>query len=190
MYLYTAFDGFEEVASGGLESVALALRKYLRKVPKAQILIFSDFSGRQIDLDLSGSEAEVLERLHVFTKVEPHKPVTAVGPGRPKLGVVAREVSLLPSHWEWLNMQDGGASATLRKLIDERVKLLSSEKEKLKSAQEVIYKVASSLGGDLPNYEDLIRYLYRKDKAKFCEAMEGWPKDLSKYIHRLSKDLF
>ena len=41
------------------------------------------------------------------------------GPGRPKLGVVAREITLLPRHWDWLAQQTGGASVAIRKLVEE-----------------------------------------------------------------------
>ncbi|MFY0534142.1 DUF2239 family protein [Nannocystis pusilla] len=37
------------------------------------------------------------------------EPPARTGPGRPKLGVVSREVSLLPRHWEWLERQPSGS---------------------------------------------------------------------------------
>ena len=113
---YTAFEGHRVLAAGGLEEVALKVRRRLKADASASILVFSDSTGKQMDLDLRGSEADLIDRLKIFVAAESP---SSSGPGRPKLGVVAREVSLLPRHWEWLATQSGGASATLRRLIED-----------------------------------------------------------------------
>lgn len=110
--------------------------------------------------------------------------------GRPKLGVIPREISLLPSHWEWLNSQAGGASATIRLLIDEKIKLSSSDKMKAKNAQEVTYKFLSAIAGDLPNFEESIRYLYRTDRKKFSELVASWPQDVVAHALTLAANAF
>lgn len=188
MFTYTAFDGFKLLSHGGIEKVALDIWRSSKTSSKESILIFSDSTGRQIDLDLSGTENEVLERLKVFSS---RGAVKAGGVGRPKLGVVSREISLLPQHWEWLSNQEGGSSSVIRRLIDEKMKTVSSaNKEKIKLAQEATYKFLSAIAGNLPNYEDVIRYLYRKDKKKFDDTMADWHRDIVKYASFLSKEVF
>ena len=176
MFKYTAFDKFNLVSSGTIEIVALEVRKYMKSSKDTNILIFSDSSGKQMDLDLSGSEKDVLERLKIFKNQE--SGTTPTGPGRPKLGVVAREISLLPSHWEWLSNQPGGASSTIRSLIEEKTKSSVSGKLKVKTAQEIVYKFLNAIAGNLPNFEDAVRFLYRKDEKKFKDLISEWPADL------------
>ena len=110
------------------------------------------------------------------------------GAGRPKLGVVPREISLLPIHWEWLINQDGGSSAVIRNLIDEKIKNRSIDK--IKNSQERTYKFLSTLAGNLPNFEEATRFLYRKDKRKFTELISSWPKDIAKHATHLSREVF
>lgn len=187
MQTYTAFEGFQKLVSSDLEKVLLAVKKRLKAHRDSSILIFSDSTGKQMDFDLSGSDADVIERHKIYTaKTTSPQPTV----GRPKLGVVAREISLLPSHWEWLNNQAGGASATIRLLIDEKVKLASSDKMKVKNAQEVTYKFLSAIAGDLPNFEESIRYLYRSDRKKFSELVADWPQDVVAHALTLAADVF
>jgi hypothetical protein len=110
------------------------------------------------------------------------------GAGRPKLGVVPREISLLPHHWEWLINQDGGSSAVIRNLIDEKIK--NHTTNKIKNSQEKTYKFLSAIAGNLPNFEEAVRFLYRKDKKKFTELISSWPKDIIKHSINLSHDTF
>src|SRR4051794_19634460 len=97
---YTAFEENKILVSGRLDEVALKVRRRLTTNPSASILIFSDVSGKEMDLDLRGSESEMMERLSIFISTKEKGAPSATGPGRPKLGVVPREVSLLPRHWE------------------------------------------------------------------------------------------
>ncbi|HWU44472.1 MAG TPA: DUF2239 family protein [Bdellovibrio sp.] len=187
--LYTAFEGHKILAAGRLDEVALKVKKRLKTNHNASILIFSDSTGKQMDLDLRGSDADVSERLKVFVPADPDA-VSSSGPGRPKLGVIPREVSLLPRHWEWLATQSGGASATLRRLVEE-AKKNSAGKELVKNAQESAHKFMSALAGDLPNYEEALRALYAKDKKKFSSLIRDWPEDVrdhSKSLASLSWD--
>ena len=184
MFSYTAFDGFQIIARGTLEEVALALWKYTKKNKKCQLLTFSDLSGKQMDFDLSGSKKDVLERLKIYRPAPADKKKKRTG--RPKLGVVAREISLLPKHWEWLSNQPGGASAIIRRLISEKMK----RKCNVKEAQERVYTFLNAIAGNLPNFEEALRFLYRKDKDKFVSLIAHWPKDLVAHTKQLSKEVF
>src|SRR5262245_7018554 len=98
---YTAFENTRLIAHGSLEEVVLKVKKKIKNAPEASLLIFSDSTGKEMDFDFRGSEKEVLQRLQIYLPNDTG-PAPQSGPGRPKLGVVAREVSLLPRHWEWL----------------------------------------------------------------------------------------
>lgn len=185
---YAAFEGHRLVAHGALEEVVLRVRQKVRADASASILVFSDLTGKQMDFDVSGTEKETLQRLQVYRPQE-ERAAPAAGPGRPKLGVVAREVSLLPRHWEWLSTQPGGASATLRKLVEEARKDTSG-RETLKQAQERTYKVMAAVAGDLPHYEEALRALYAKDKKKFSDQVTDWPRDLKDYVKKLASPVF
>jgi hypothetical protein len=96
----------------------------------------------------------------------------------------------LPTHWEWLSNQTGGASATLRRLVDERAKAESPGKDRAKKSQEVTFKVLTAIAGDLPNFEEAIRYLYRKDGRRFRELIADWPKDVIAHAMALAEEAF
>ncbi|AOZ09937.1 DUF2239 family protein [Cupriavidus malaysiensis] len=186
---YTAFAGHRLLASGSLASVALAVRQAPEGDP---VLIFDDGTGRPIDIDTRGSEAEVRARFAPATDAE--APADAgddsassrpKGRGRPKLGVVAREVTLLPRHWEWLASQPGGASVALRKLVDE-ARRAHGEHDRLRRAQERAYHFMSALAGDLPGFEEAARALFAHDAARFAAQIAGWPADVRDHAARLA----
>lgn len=183
---YTAFDGEKILAHGQLEDVALTVRQRLKTSQTASVLVFSDLTGKEMDFDLRGSEKEVRQRLQMYL---PDASPAATGPGRPKLGVVAREISLLPRHWEWLSAQPGGASATLRRLVDAARKT-ASPREQLKQAQESAYRFMTTMAGNLPHYEDAIRALYARDQEKFRTLTAGWPADIRHHSRRLAEPAF
>jgi hypothetical protein len=166
----TAFQDGRRIASGPLGEVALAVRE-----AGGQPLVFDDGTGRIVDLDLRGSEAEVLARL----RAEEPEPPAPRGRGRPRLGVVAREVTLLPRHWEWLAAQPGGASVALRKLVEEARR---DDAQTTRAAVEAAYRVMSALAGDLPGFEEASRALFAHDAARFGDAVADWPPDLSAYV--------
>lgn len=189
---YTAFQGQRILAHGDLEFVVLAARKVFQKQKdsaKDMVLIFSDLTGKQVDFDLSRSEKETRQLLQIYLAPPP---TASTGPGRPKLGVVAREVSLLPRHWEWLLAQPSGASATLRKLIDEARKPAAdvTDKVRIQQAQECTYKFMTSIAGDLPDYEEAIRALYARDQKKFRSFLKDWPPDIKEHCERLAVPAF
>lgn len=171
----TAFVGERMIASGDAITVAVAMRAAIDS-GASRVLAFEDETGRQIDFDLGGTDADIRTRL-ADTAPEPTKP----GRGRPKLGVVAREVTLLPRHWEWLAQQPGGASATLRRLVDQARKA-SSATQAPRLAQDAAYRLMSALAGDLPGFEDAARALFAGDYEAVGEVIGQWPKDIATYI--------
>ncbi|MEO5668766.1 MAG: DUF2239 family protein [Bdellovibrionota bacterium] len=184
---YTAFDGTTFVAKGPLESVVAKIKKISAKTAPTALLIFSDTTGVTIDLDLSGSPKEIAARMRIYLPREESE--SSKGPGRPRLGVIAREISLLPQHWEWLATQSGGASASLRRLVED-AKKSSLTKNLTKQAQERTYKFISVLAGDLPRYEEALRALYRKNEDGFREEISAWPKDIRRHAQELAAPVF
>jgi hypothetical protein len=202
---YTAFAGERLLASGPLIEVAFAVRA-AGETPE-QILVFADATGRVVDLDLRGSEAEIANRLSASSSElaqgslaeealprggkspadAPTEPSSAEarGRGRPKLGVVAREVTLLPRHWEWLTGETGGASVALRKLVEEARKS-GGEKQRKRAAQEASYRFMSAMAGNRPGFEEAARALFADDRVRFDQQMASWPQDLRAYTWRLA----
>src|SRR5690348_15737924 len=163
---FTAFEGQRRLVSGPIAEVALAVKGATRPAA-SPIAIFSDTTGRPIDLDLRGSNAEVLTRLAAMTPAVAEEPVSNEprGRGRPKLGVVAREVTLLPRHWEWLSAQPGGASVALRKLVEE-ARHANGGKDRVRRAREIAYRFMSAVAGNLPNFEEATRALFAGDRLR------------------------
>lgn len=177
----TVFKGSRRLAASTIDVVAPLVKQAMHDDPAASILIFRDESGEQIDLDLRGSAEEIAAR---YSDAPPPK----AGPGRPKLGVTAREVTLLPRHWDWLNKQPGGASVTLRKLVETASK--PSEASQKKASQEACYRFISVLAGNLPNFEEATRALYAGDSVKFKEMVAVWPMDVQVYAFKLSAEVW
>lgn len=185
---YTAFEDQRIIASGTLDKVALKVKKRLKTGESGTILIFSNATGKQMDFNLSGTEDEIKKSLAIYM-ASGVKLNDSSGPGRPKLGVIAREISLLPKHWEWLATQSGGASATIRRLVEE-AKKSTKGKQLIQDSQERTYKVMFSLAGNLPGYEEALRSLYVKDKKTFFKIIKEWPDDFIEYFKLLSKDVW
>jgi hypothetical protein len=163
----TVFHQFRKVASGTKDEIA----GFLKDKPQGgDYLVFDDETGRQLDLDLRA----VNSPRPVDTQTEPR------GRGRPRLGVTAREVTLLPSHWDWLNVQPGGASVALRKLVD-AARRTSGDRDRVRAAQESTYRFISAIAGDLPGFEEATRALFAYDRRRFGELISGWPDDIRNY---------
>ncbi len=163
------------------------------------LLTFDDVTGRVIDLDLRGTETDVTARLSmpVFPQVPRsgtemaselgtgRKPSAMLrGRGRPKLGVVAREVTLLPRHWDWLGSQPGGASITLRRLVED-ARRTTGPQHQVRAAHEAAYRFMSAMAGDLPGFEEAIRALFAADRDRFEDQVAAWPVDVREYATRL-----
>jgi hypothetical protein len=198
---YTAFSGSRRIASGPLPEVAARIKQTEQTAPEAaaSLLMFADADGRPVELDLRGSVAEVLARLtHIDSEYPLEAPIPAAadesatpprGPGRPKLGVVAREVTLLPRHWEWLAAQPGGASVMLRKLV-EAARKQGADADRVRQARESAYRFMAALAGNEPGFEEATRALFAGDGPAFTERSAGWPADVRDYSHKLAGPAF
>jgi uncharacterized protein len=174
---YVAFDGHRCLAHGGLADIALAVKRASEAPRPGPVLAFDDATGRVVDLDTRGSDADVLARL------EP--PAEVRGRGRPKLGVVAREVTLLPRHWDWLNEQPGGASVALRKLV-EQARRANGERDRTRRRREAAYRFMSSIAGDFPGFEEASRALFAGDAVRLGQLVAGWPPDVRDHVLHLA----
>ena len=176
---YTAFAGQDKIASGPLEGVLGEIKRRPQRRSGPMVLIFEDQTGRQVDFDLRGSLEEVLARACPARS----------GPGRPRLGVVSREVSLLPRHWEWLEQQPNGVSAALRRLVDE-ARNRDPEKQRARLATDATYRFMSAMAGDLPGFEEASRALYAGRRARFEHLIGAWHPDIRAHVQRLAEDAF
>lgn len=187
---FTAFMGHQRLASGPLAEVALAVMKASQKVAAEPIVIFDDANGRPIDLDLRGTERDVVARLplpaaNAGTPANDMAVPEPRGRGRPRLGVVAREVTLLPRHWEWLGAQPGGASVALRKLVEE-ARRSSGDRDRSRAAREAAYHFMSTMAGNLPGFEEASRALFADDRRRFGDLVAGWPGDIRDHTVKLA----
>jgi uncharacterized protein len=189
---YIAFEGDVCIASGDLRAVARAAKQTLDRGDHAAILIFDAGSG-PVELDLRGSVQDVLARLPAAggaaAAASETSTATPRGPGRPKLGVVAREVTMLPRHWEWLARQPGGASVALRRLVDE-ARRTSKDKDRIRHAQEAAYRFIAAMGENKPHYEEVARALFARDAERFEAWTSHWPADVRDHARRLAAAAF
>jgi uncharacterized protein len=183
---FTAFIGPQRLASGPLAEVAIAVMNASRRPAAPPIIIFADATGQPIDLDLRGTERDVVARLPQPAP-DPEEGAAAEprGRGRPKLGVVAREVTLLPRHWEWLGAQPGGASVALRKLVD-AARRANGDADRTRAARDAAYRFMSVMAGNLAGFEDASRALFADDRRKFVALIAGWPDDIRDHIVKLA----
>ena len=178
----SAFDHHQLLATGLLADVAVAAKQALDAGASGPLLIFDDRSSRPIDVDFRGSAQDVLARLpHDQTSPTP----AARGPGRPKLGVVPREVTLLPRHWDWLGQQPGGASAVLRRLVEQALRG-NDAKDRARQAIESVDRFMRVMGGDLAHYEEASRAFYRGERERFAKLIAAWPTDVRTHLQRLA----
>jgi hypothetical protein len=190
--LCIAFAGARRIAAGELATVALKAKEELDRGGREPILLFDEATSEPIDLDFRGTPDDVLKRLP--RSEAPSPPLAAApapetdaprGPGRPKLGVVAREVTLLPRHWEWLNGQPGGASVALRKLV-EQARRDHDGRDRIRRAQEAAYRFMSVMAGDRPGFEEAARALFAGDRPRFDRLVKPWPADIRNHAGKLA----
>lgn len=183
---YTAFAGTRLAAAGSLAQVARTLKQLVEHQADAQILVFDDHTGAQVDIDLHGTVDEVLRRLPKPRLADvPEAAPAARGVGRPKLGVVAREVTLLPRHWEWLAAQPGGASVALRKLVEHALRE-NRGADARRQARDASYKFMTALAGDQPGFEEAIRALYAGNQEQFDLRIARWPDDVRAHAKKMA----
>lgn len=193
---YTAFEGTRCISAGKLREVATRTKEILDQNTVEAIHIFNDLTGGIVEVDFRGTVDEVLQKLAGSTATDASQTTESTtghtlqrGPGRPKLGVVAREVTLLPRHWQWLNSQPGGASVALRKLVEE-ARRVNAERDKVRHAQEVVYRFMHAMTGDMPGFEEATRALFAGDPQRFKDCINPWPADICTYIDRLAEAAF
>ena len=194
--LVTAFRGHELLAVGALREVARVVWRATKESEPhhGAVLVFDDATGRVIDLEMRGDEGRMLAHLDATlpaseaARAEHDGALAAVGAGepaprprgRPKLGVVAREITLLPRHWAWLATQSGGASVAIRKLVD-AARRTHADDDRTMAARDAAYRFMHAIAGDLSQFEEVIRALYRGDEARFRELIHPWPVDIRAY---------
>lgn len=186
MTSYVLFEGERRLAAGPKLEVAVAAQARLAQAPEASLLIF-DPEGRQVDFDLRGGPWDIALRLGEKSGGEGE--AVPRGRGRPKLGVTAREVTLLPRHWEWLAAQPGGASVALRKLV-EAARRESEGPDRRRAARDAAYRFASVMAGDRPGFEAMSRALFAGDPAGFAARIADWPADIGDHLQTLAAEAF
>jgi hypothetical protein len=193
---YIAFEGDRRVASGNLREVISAAKETLDRRKDASILVFDGTTSGPIEIDFRDSIDDVLARLPASAAApaapaagEETAPSVPRGPGRPKLGVVAREVTLLPRHWEWLAQQSGGASVALRKLVDE-ARRANKDRDRIRQAQEAAYRFMAAMAENKPHYEEVARALFAGDAERFGASTATWPADVRDHARRLAAVAF
>jgi uncharacterized protein len=188
-----AFEGDRCIAAGDLRDVARAAKQTLDRRKDTSVLVFDGMIGGLIDIDFRGTVDDVLARLPKIADMPTEPEDTSVpaarGPGRPKLGVVPREVTLLPRHWEWLAQQSGGASVALRKLVDE-ARRANKDKDRIRHAQETAYRFIAAMAENKPHYEEVARALFAGDAERFESWTASWPADVRDHARRLAAAAF
>ena len=191
-----AFKGNQRVASGNLLKVAGRMKEIIDQDGQASILIFDNVTSELVEVDFRGTMEDVLKRLK-----KPTAGVESVntspdtnqrsrrGPGRPKLGVVSREVTLLPRHWDWLNSQPGGASIALRKLVEE-ARRVNNGKDKVRYSKEVAYRFMSAMAGNFPGFEEATRALFAGNYERFNSLVASWSIDIRDHARKLAEEAF
>ena len=187
----TAFSGNYRIASGELRHVALKAKQAFDAHPERPVLVFDDADARALELPLELPPADLLAWLSRPQRLdgdaaEPERPRR---PGRPKLGVVPREVTLLPRHWDWLAAQPGGASVALRRLVDAARKVSAGD-DRRRAAQEAAYRFMHAMAGNEAGFEDAARALFAGDFGGFEEKIQHWPDDVRDHAALLAADAF
>jgi len=187
---FAAFMGPQRLAAGPLAEVAIAVMQASRRAAAPPIIIFSDTTGHPIDLDLRGTEREIIARLPQpasppDVETDEAAPAEPRGRGRPKLGVIAREVTLLPRHWEWLGTQPGGASVALRKLVEE-ARRANGDADRARAARDAAYHFMSVMAGNLAGFEEASRALFADDRRRFAGLVASWPDDIRDHVVELA----
>ncbi len=178
----TAFADGQRIAAGELRHVALKAWQWLDALPDAELHVFDDGDGAVIALDLDGSLADVLQRVRDGKPLRADAAPAPRGRGRPRLGVQAREVTLLPEQWAWLAVQPGGASLALRRLVDAARAGGGARKD----AQARSWRFLSVIGRGHPGLDAVGRALFAGDAAAFEAELAHWPLDIREHAAMLA----
>ncbi len=189
---YTAFADQECLIRGDLAEVATQVKELVDNDDPRTLLVFDDHNGSQMDLDLRGELKHVLNWIASTKKRKTEKTQEAPAPqkrspGRPRLGVVGHEVTLLPRHWQWLKAQPGGASVALRKLVDQ-ARNGNSRQDRVRKSRENTFRFMNAIAGNEPGFEEASRALFAGKKTSFAKETENWPKDVLIFVNNLASD--
>jgi uncharacterized protein len=186
-----AFAGHERIAAGDIARVTTEVARVIKKARhRSPILVFDAVTGDQVDLDFRDLDLRDPEQTKPRRQPAQHDEAAGEeprGPGRPKLGVVAREVTLLPRHWHWLASQPGGASVALRKLVEHAMRA-SAGKDRIRASQNAAYRFMSVMAGNRPGFEEAARALFAGNAEKFNRLADTWPTDIQKMAKALAAD--
>ncbi|MEO8780295.1 MAG: DUF2239 family protein [Rhodanobacter sp.] len=177
-----AFNGQQRIAHGALADVARVAKQALDAGTAGPLLVFDEHDSYPIEIDFRGSVDDVLARL--APDPAPAEPPRR-GPGRPRLGVVPREVTLLPRHWDWLGQQPEGASAVLRRLVEQSIRH-GGAKQRVRQALESVDRFMRVMAGDESGYEEASRAFYRGDRERFATLTATWPTDVREHLRQLA----
>lgn len=172
---YIAFAGSRRVGEGRVEDILPILAQRFEKDCGDTTLVFDVQTGRSVDFDLRAPLDEILSRYGVTTEKAPR--------GRPRLGVVSREISLLPRHWDWLDQQPNGISAALRRLVERAMKNQPG-KDRARQIRAATSQILTAIAGNRPHYEEVCRALFNGDAAVFNRLTARWPKDIAHFAQR------
>ena len=191
---FVAFEGTRRIAAGSLAEVAAEAKRAVDRAADGPVLVFDAVSSEGIELDLRGTLDEVLARLPAAGPAPAGEDETPPadaprGRGRPKLGVVAREVTLLPRHWAWLGEQPGGASVALRKLVEE-ARRTHAGRDQVRLARESTYRFMSVMASGQASFEEAARALFAGRRADFEAQLRDWPADLREHTQALAEPSF
>ena len=167
-----AFDGDRLLARGPAGEVALTVKRLLEGGADAQVLVFDDATSRPVEIDYTGSDETVRAFVESWGRLKEPK------------GPIERDVTLLPRHWAWLDAQPAGASAALRRLVENEMR---SPEETARAAKEGAYRFILTMAGDREGFEAATRALFAGDSAGFDRATEGWPPDVRAYARELAE---
>ena len=171
------FADLKRIAQGSESEVLARLRERGDDTP---YLVFNEQTGELLDFDVHRRAGATTTAAGAEALAQPPRRV-----GRPKLGVVAREVTLLPRHWDWLNRQPGGASVALRRLVQEASRV-NADRDAVRAAREAAYRFMTVIAGSLPGFEEAARALFAGDRERFGQRVAAWPEDVCAHLHKLA----
>jgi hypothetical protein len=184
---WTAFEGSKRIASGALADVVTAAKGAIDGGSAEPVMVLDDLDAQRVEIDFRNGIDFILARLpRPAPKIDPEAPR---GRGRPRMGVVAREVTLLPRHWDWLNRQPGGASVALRKLVEE-ARHTHQTRDRIRQSQEAAYRFMSIMAGDRPGFEEATRALFTGSHVRFDAMTGSWPVDIRDHAQKLAAGAF
>jgi len=185
---WTVFQGTKRIAAGALADAVLAAKAAIDRGVGEPVMVLDDLTAEPVEIDFRNDVDLILAHLPKPAAPDPI-PDTPRGRGRPRMGVVAREVTLLPRHWEWLGRQPGGASVALRKLVEE-ARHTHRHRDRIRQSQEAAYRFMSIMAGDRPGFEEAARALFAGNHPRFDALTGVWPVDIRDHAQRLAMDAF